>query len=102
VSYVVYVRHFLKPDAVGRRFDDIVRLHRDLVSKQAGFVSLRRLTPAAAGHENEVVMLLEFESEQQLRAWRGSDGHAVVAEQYRSLWARDPVTEFFSTAGASE
>ena len=96
MSYVVYVRHFLRPGAAGE-FDEVFRLHRELVSKRDGFVALRRLTPAA-GHENEVVVLGEFQSEEQVRAWRASEQHVMIAEKYRSLWARDPVTEFFNTS----
>ena len=97
MSYVVYVRHFLRPGAAGE-FDEVFGLHRELVSKRDGFIALRRFVPAAAGHENEIVVLGEFQTEEQLRSWRASEQHALIAEKYRSLWARDPVTEFFNTS----
>ncbi len=96
MSYLVYVRHFLRPGAAGE-FDEVFRLHRELVSKCEGFVSLRRFVPAAAGHVNEIVVLGELQGDEQLRAWRASEQHVLIAEKYRSLWARDPVTEFFTT-----
>jgi heme-degrading monooxygenase HmoA len=96
VSRIVYVKLFPAPGAASE-FDQVFRQHHALASERDGFVSLRRLTPATAGHENEVVLMLEFRTDEQLRAWRASPEHAAVAEQYRRLWARDPVTEFFST-----
>jgi heme-degrading monooxygenase HmoA len=94
VSDVVLVRQFLKPGAT-REFDEVFREHHQLVSKRDGFVSLRWMRPAKEGQENDVVVILEFASEEQLRSWRASAEHARVAERYRTLWARDPVTEFF-------
>jgi heme-degrading monooxygenase HmoA len=96
VSCVVSVRHFLAPGAA-RDFDEAFRRHHALVSARDGFISLRRLTPTTPGHENEVVLMLEFATIEGLVAWRATEDHAGVSARYRSLWARDPVVEFFST-----
>ena len=101
MSYLVYVRHFLKPGAA-REFDEAFERHRALLSRRAGFVSLRRLTPAAPDDQDQVVVLLEFTEEEALRAWRASEEHAAVAENYRRLWSAAPQTEFFSAATTTE
>jgi heme-degrading monooxygenase HmoA len=91
----VIVRQFL-PAGRMEDFGEVFRLHRELASKRPGFVSLRRLVPTDPGHENEVVVVLEFAGIGELEAWRSSDDHAGIAEKYRRLWARDPVVEFFN------
>jgi heme-degrading monooxygenase HmoA len=95
VSRIVYVRLFLRPEAL-REFEGVLSEHRAAVSARDGFLGLRRLVPESGGHPNQVVLLLDFVTEEQLRAWRASDEHAAVAAKYRRLWARDPQTEFFS------
>jgi heme-degrading monooxygenase HmoA len=91
----VVVRQFLAPERAGE-FDEVFRLHRELASKRPGFVQLRRLIPADRGHDNEVVVVMEFRSRDELLAWRSSEDHAAIAKKYRRLWAREPVVEFFS------
>jgi heme-degrading monooxygenase HmoA len=95
VSRIVYVRLFLRPDVL-RDFDEVFGEHRAAVSARDGFLGLRQLMPEPGGHANEVVLLLEFENDEQLRAWRATEEHAAIAAKYRRLWARDPETEFFS------
>ncbi len=70
--------------------------HRALASRSDGFVSLRCLRPQLSGHENEMLLLLEFQTEANLRLWRASPDHGLVAERYRRLWTRDPETELFN------
>jgi heme-degrading monooxygenase HmoA len=94
VTRLVMVRHFLKPGAAGE-FDAVFALHRQFASKQAGFLALRRFDPASGGSDDETLVLAEFQTDQDLRAWRGTENHAVIAAKYRALWTREPVTEFF-------
>lgn len=95
VSCVVLVRQFLSRGAMAD-FTEVFERHRALASTAEGFVSLRRLWPTSDGHENEILLLLEFQTEAHLQAWRTSGEHTLVAERYRRLWTRDPETEFFS------
>jgi heme-degrading monooxygenase HmoA len=94
---VVCVRQFLLPGRE-KAFAEVFSLHRRLASTRDGFVSLRRLkhVDAADGHENEAVVILEFDDAEKLSAWRASEEHRDIASRYQALWARDPVTEFFA------
>ena len=94
---LVCVRQFLLPGRE-QEFGEVFRLHRQMVSERDGFVSLRRLRHAAVAqaHENEVVVMLEFEDDEKLAAWRASDAHQDIAGRYRALWARDPVVEILA------
>jgi heme-degrading monooxygenase HmoA len=77
----------------------IVREHRELASRWEGYVSLKCLRPAqnAPSDRNDVVLLLEFQTEAQLSDWRSSAEHARIASRYQALWSRPPVVEFFLT-----
>lgn len=95
MSCIVLVRQFLSPGATPD-FSEVFERHRALASRSEGFIALRRLRPTSDGHENEVLLLLEFQTEAHLHAWRASAEHALVAERYRRLWSRDPEAEFFT------
>ncbi|HEV2294779.1 MAG TPA: antibiotic biosynthesis monooxygenase [Tepidisphaeraceae bacterium] len=94
MSWIVLVRQFLSPGAMPD-FGEVFERHRALASRSDGFVSLRRLRPKPDSHENEVLLLMEFQTAAHLQAWRTSGEHALVAERYRRLWTCDPETEFF-------
>jgi heme-degrading monooxygenase HmoA len=106
MSLIVCVKHFLAPNRADD-FEQTFREHKSLVSKWDGFVSLRLLKPIAynaavpaqdpADSCDERVLIMEFQSEAQLRRWRASDEHTRIGQQYRSMWARPADAQYFLT-----
>ncbi len=78
----------------------LLRSHHMAVSKQPGYVRLRQLidqsNPQPQGDaQMSVQLMLEFQRQDQLTAWRESQQHQQLVRKYQQLWFAAPVVTFF-------
>jgi len=89
----VHVRHFFTA-AGGKAFPRLFADHQRAVSSFPGFLALRHSPVETNGVVATLDMILEFENDALLKAWRSSPQHAQIAAAYRPFWAREPEVTF--------
>lgn len=96
MSAFAYVKQYCTPEGL-ERFSDTYREHKKRAAKYPGFVSLRRLEPLAEATPGEIFSLLEFTNKDLMLAWRASDDHKWVAQEYGKHWTKPPEMLLYSS-----